>query len=113
MPLAESDVARLEATGLARDAFTERGPDGILRLRNVASTSRPGRSHCVFLAEGRCTVHALRPDGCRSYPIVLSADSGRAVRDVDCPWRAEFAVEPSAGRRLRALWRRIEHEGQR
>lgn len=111
MLLAEEDIRRLEATGRRREEFVERDEQGYAGLRNV--TREDGRRHCVFLVDDRCSVYADRPQGCRSYPLTLSADALRVVRDVDCPWRAEFPMDPAAGRRLRALLQVIVKETTR
>lgn len=42
-----------------------------------------GTQPCRYLQQGRCTIHATRPPGCKSYPI-SPLDSGMMV-DTDCP----------------------------
>lgn len=98
MTLTEDDVRRLEAAG-HRD-FCRVNDDGDLELVN-----RGGR--CVFLADGRCRVYDLRPEGCRLYPLVLNLPSGRVVRDELCPHRLEF---PVTGERAARLRRSVELE---
>ncbi len=48
-------------SGLSRDQFTVRDEPG-MRLREEAD----GR--CIFF-DGHCTVHAVRPSQCRTYPF--------------------------------------------
>lgn len=111
MLLAEDDVRRLEAAGRRREDFVERDEAGHAALRNVADAD--GKRHCVFLVDGRCSVYADRPQGCRFYPLTLSSDALRVVRDVDCPHRAEFPMDPAAGRRLRTLLQVIVKEARK
>jgi Fe-S-cluster containining protein len=92
MTLTRGDATRLEAAG-HRDFFTE-AANGDLRL-----TNRDGR--CVFLEEGRCSAYADRPDGCRSYPLVLDLDEDRVVRHDFCPHADEFRFGDDDERRLR------------
>lgn len=111
MLVSDADIARLEAAGHRREDFLVRDAQGFLQLRNVPAEG--GRSHCVFLKEGRCSVYADRPQGCRLYPLVLAPDAKRVVRDADCPWRAEFSMDPAAGRKLRQLYATILRERRR
>ena len=82
MTLTEADVARLEAAG-HHDFFFVNDEDD-LQLINVDS-------HCIFLADGRCSVHDDRPVGCRLYPLILDLSVDRVVLDTVCPWASEFA----------------------
>jgi Fe-S-cluster containining protein len=92
MTLTARDAKRLEAAG-HRD-FCRVTDQGELRLVN-----RHGR--CVFLRDGRCSVYADRPDGCRSYPLILDLDEDRVVRHDFCPHGAEFHFTDDDERRLR------------
>lgn len=94
MPLADADVARLVSAGRRRNDFAE-VRDGELRLKNVDG-------HCVFLAGGRCTVHELRPEGCRLYPLVWVEGKGPGL-DRLCPWRTEFTFGKPDEERLQKL----------
>lgn len=111
MLLSEDDIRRIEGVGKRREEFVERDADGYAALRNVTGPS--GKRHCVFLVDGRCSVYVDRPQGCRIYPLTLSADAQRVIRDADCPWRGEFPMDPAAGRRLRALLHVIVKESRR
>jgi Fe-S-cluster containining protein len=110
MPLTEDDVARLERAGKRRADFSFVDDDGTLLLVNVQDGER---RHCTFLVGGRCSVYADRPAGCRLYPFVLGPDAKRVVRDLDCPWRREFANDPAAGRRLQVVYGAIVAEAAR
>jgi Fe-S-cluster containining protein len=81
MTLTEADVERLEATG-CRDFFCVNDDDD-LQLVNVDG-------HCIFLVDGRCSVHDDRPEGCRLYPLILDLSVDRVVLDAFCPWAKEF-----------------------
>jgi Fe-S-cluster containining protein len=84
-------MARLEAMGHRREDFAVVDTDQTLILRNVEEGD--GRRHCTFLVQGRCSVYASRPHGCRTYPFVLD-ERERLIKDWDCPHREEF--EPGA-----------------
>ncbi|MHB8606436.1 MAG: YkgJ family cysteine cluster protein [Thermoplasmatota archaeon] len=111
MPLAESDIVRLVAKGHARESFVERDEFGIARLRNVAATLPREGFHCTFLVNDRCSVYADRPEGCRSYPVILTGE-GRVVRDDECPHRQLFPISIGAGRRLARLANTIDKESR-
>ena len=81
MTLTEADAARLAALG--HDDFYIVNDDHDLQLVNVDG-------HCVFLVDGRCSVHQDRPDGCRFYPLILDLSVDRVVLDSFCPWASEF-----------------------
>jgi Fe-S-cluster containining protein len=81
MTLTEADVARLEAAGYEDFYFVNDDHD--LQLLNVDG-------HCIFLVEGRCSVHDDRPEGCRLYPLILDLSVDRVVLDAVCPWADEF-----------------------
>lgn len=102
MPLTTDDIARLEALGHARASFVAWSDEGTAQLRTRDEEGKP----CFFLKEGRCSVYADRPAGCRIYPLVLN-EHGRVVRDVDCPHRAEFPMDPSAKRRIERVLSRL------
>ena len=106
MPLTSDDIARLVALGHAREGFVTYGPDGVATLRTVEPATEQGKP-CFFLREGRCSVYADRPAGCRIYPLVMN-ERGRVVRDEDCPHRAEFPMDPTAKRRIQRVLSNLE-----
>lgn len=110
MPLAEEDARRLEALGYVRADFA-RVLDGALTLRNDPTRADEQGAPCFFLQDGRCSVYADRPAGCRIYPFVLN-ERRKVVRDEDCPHRGEFRAPPGLERRLLRLVATIERESR-
>jgi Fe-S-cluster containining protein len=89
MPLLESDAARLEALGHRREEFSVVDDEHVLQLRMVGGA-------CYFFRAGRCSVHEVRPQACRLYPLVWDRDEGRVVRDTEwCPWARDFPPDPA------------------
>lgn len=109
MELCDADVRRLERAGYPSDDFSERGPDGVRRLRN-----RDG--HCYFFDadKGRCSEYARRPLGCVIYPVNMS-EGGTVVVDEGCPEAATVTRSEleDKGRRLRMLLETIRSEARR
>lgn len=109
MELCNADVARLERAGHSAEDFSERGPDGVRRLRN-----RDG--HCYFLdtEKNRCGEYARRPLGCVIYPVNVSADETVVVDEI-CPEAATVTQSEleDKGRRLRMLLETIRSEARR
>lgn len=99
MPLMEEDIARLVKLGHPRDGFVTVGPGGVTHLKTVEPAEGETLRPCYFLKGGRCSAYADRPQGCRIYPFTIT-EEGRAVRDDDCPHRAEFPHDPTAQRRI-------------
>jgi len=96
LSLLDEDVARLEADG-HRD-FAVADARGYLRLRNV-------HGHCVFLGPQGCTVYDIRPDGCRTYPLVYYEEGDEVDFDAFCPHWREFLPGPGVVLRvLRSIW---------
>ena len=81
MTLTEADVSRLKSAG--QNAFCFVNDDYDLQIVNVDG-------QCIFLANGRCSVHQDRPEGCRLYPMILDLSVDRVVLDAFCPWACEF-----------------------
>jgi Fe-S-cluster containining protein len=81
MTLTEGDVARLEVAGHRDFYFVNDDHD--LQLLNVDG-------HCIFLVDGLCSVHDVRPEGCRLYPLILDLSVDRVMLDSICPWASEF-----------------------
>ena len=106
MPLTFLDIERLTSRGHALDAFSE--PDeqeGYLRLRNTPE------GNCFFLApDGRCSVQADKPEGCRLYPFIYDEDHDAVIRDGFCPFNREFAPPEGVERSVRELIQRLEAE---
>jgi Fe-S-cluster containining protein len=102
MTLTESDVARLRAAGHQQFFFVNDDRD--LQLVNVDG-------HCIFLVDGRCSVHCDRPQGCRTYPLILDLSVDRIVLDDVCPWSSEFSFSQEDEVRLRSSV--IDEENER
>ena len=92
MTLTEADVARLESVGERDFFFVNQDLD--LQLVNIDD-------HCIFLVDGRCSVHQDRPEGCRTYPMILDLSVDRVVLDDVCPWSSEFGFGQEDEVRLR------------
>lgn len=103
MTLTEDDVSRLDAAGF--EGFARLNTEGDLELRN-----HDGR--CVLLDGGRCAAYAVRPEGCRLYPLILDLQADRVVRDDFCPHRRLFPITTAEAERLRrsVATERIEAE---
>lgn len=113
MLLTEDDVRRIAAARPGVDFHFLAG-DGYLQLRtrdgppSRGGTGRP----CVFLdPEGRCSIHADRPEGCRLYPAMWADDLRRAELDTaGCPHTDGFVLSPQAADATRRLAGRLHRE---
>jgi len=103
MTLTEVDAAQLEAAG-HRDFFFI-NDDHDLQLVNL-------EGHCVFLIDGRCSVHDDRPEGCRLYPLILDLSVDRVILDAFCPYAKEFAFTQDDAVQLRRSVTDEEREGR-
>ena len=103
MLLSEADALRLRAAvAVARPGTPDAdwmflADDGYLQLRTrdgPPAVGSPGGKPCWFLgADGRCTVWADRPEGCRLYPAVWDDGLRHAVLDTDyCPHTDGFRL---------------------
>jgi len=96
LSLLDEDLARLEAAG--HHGFAVRDDRGYLRLRNE-------RGCCVFLGREGCSVYTIRPDGCRTYPLVYYEEEDDVDFDSFCPYWREFTPGPGVVLRvLRSIW---------
>ena len=107
MLLTESDVRRIRSARPNLDFFFQ-APDGHFQLKTRDEPGRP----CVFLsAAGRCTIHEIRPEGCRLYPAVWDSATGRAHLDnAHCPHTSGFVLAPATQDAVRRLAARLERE---
>ena len=103
MTLTGADRERLEAAG-CRDFFFV-NDDHDLQLHNVDG-------HCIFLVDGRCSVHDDRPEGCRLYPLILDLTVDRVDLDAFCPWAKEFRFTRDDRVELRRSVTDEEREGR-
>lgn len=92
MTLTGADVSALESAG--HSDFARLNSRSDLELKNS-----DGR--CIFLADGRCAVYEIRPEGCRLFPLILDIGVDRVVRDEYCPHWREFSIDADAADRVR------------
>jgi Fe-S-cluster containining protein len=107
MLLTEADVERLSAARPGAD-FHFRAPDGYLQLKTRPEDTDP----CVFLTlDGRCSVHDVRPEGCRLYPGVWDEELRRThLDDEHCPHTDGFNFPRVASDAVVRLARRLRQE---
>jgi Fe-S-cluster containining protein len=79
MMLSQEDIVLLEMTGYPSKKFQCHDRKGYVKLRN-----REG--YCFFydVEKRRCRAYALRPQGCRLYPVIYSVEDG-IILDELCP----------------------------
>lgn len=104
MTLTEADVSRLESAG--RQDFCFVNDDHDLQLDNVDG-------HCIFLVNGRCSVHDDRPEGCQVYPLILDLSVDRVVLDAFCPWARGFTFTQDDRVQLRKSVAEEENEARK
>ena len=113
MLLTESDVARIGQAQPHLDFMFE-ADDGYLQLRTRdGPAARGGRGRpCVFLdPSGGCTIHAIRPEGCRLYPAVWDGVLRSASLDAEhCPHTAGFMLPRATADAVGRLADRLEAE---
>lgn len=125
MLLTDADLARLGATRPGED-FWFLADDGYLQLRTRAGPPAAGWQGgpllpvpagarprpCVFLDDaGRCSVHDVRPEGCRLYPAVWDDALRGAELDADyCPHTDGFTLDAAATDAVRRLAATLERE---
>ena len=109
MLLSEKDISRLEKQGFNRGSFVRYDRDGYAFLRN-----RQG--HCVFYdSEQRCcSVYAMRPSGCRVYPVIIDEENGVIVDSICCSQETiDESEKKRRGKTVIKLLERIEMETQK
>lgn len=113
MLLTEGDVTRIALEHPDLD-FVFSTDDGFLQLRTRPDPPLPGftGAPCLFLdGVGRCSIHAIRPEGCRLYPAVWDADHDQVLLDGDyCPHPDDFALTPQTRDAVRRLAHRLVQE---
>jgi Fe-S-cluster containining protein len=83
MILSAQDVERIKNNcpkNLRSNNFYEKTADGLFQLKNVMG-------YCVFLnpITNLCEIYALRPEGCRFYPLIYDSDKKLCILDHECP----------------------------
>jgi hypothetical protein len=104
MALLEEDIQRMESLGFARERFAVESK-GLVVLRNL-------HHRCFFHDGTRCTVYAVRPMGCRLYPVVYAEYSGTGALDRLCPFRDEFSLSSESKRGSAELFHRLIREAR-
>lgn len=67
MYITENDLRRIARhVGLSAKAFEE---TYVVRYRHVLRLRKPAKSQCHFLKADGCSVHAVKPVQCRTYPF--------------------------------------------
>lgn len=117
MLLTDADVQRIGAAHPGLD-FHFQADDGYLQLRTrdgppaIGSHAAPGAMPrpCIFLAQsGACSIHAMRPEGCRLYPAVWDDALRGAELDADyCPHTDGFAIPVATVDAVRRLADKLE-----
>jgi Fe-S-cluster containining protein len=109
MLLSEEDIRRLERKGYDRDFFAHCDSEGYVTLRNY-------RGYCVFydVEKKRCKVRAIRPLGCRSYPVVYDEEKGIVVDSI-CPAQITVTEKQKAkrGKKVLKLLEKIDAEAKK
>ena len=113
MLLTEDDLARL-ARARPGEGFWFQADDGYLQLKTrdgPAAQGGQGRPCWFLAADGRCSVHAARPEGCRLYPAVWADDLRAAEMDIDyCPHTDGFLLPQRTADAVRRLALRLHEE---
>jgi Fe-S-cluster containining protein len=109
MLLSSTDIERLERKGYGRDFFVRFDSEGYATLRNY-------RGCCVFYdaEKKRCKVRALRPLGCRIYPVIYDEAKGIVVDSI-CPSQSSVTEKQKAkgGKKVLKLLETIDIEAKR
>lgn len=113
MLLTDDDLRRLAKVRPGED-FWFLADDGYLQLKTRdGPPARGGAGRpCWFLgADGLCTVHEVRPEGCRLYPAVWADDLRAAELDKDyCPHTDGFLLPPRTADFVKRLADRLQAE---
>ncbi len=83
MILSARDVVRIKNNApenLGRKSFVKKTADGLYQLKNT-------HGYCIFFnpTTKLCEIYALRPQGCRFYPLIYDSDKKICVFDQECP----------------------------
>ena len=83
MILSARDVVRIKKNApknLRITNFVEKTTDGLFQLKNADG-------YCVFFDPTikSCKIYAVRPQGCRFYPLIYDSDKKICVLDQECP----------------------------
>ena len=108
MPLSDEDVRLLEKTGYPKEKFARRDERGYLLLRNK-------RGHCFLydMTKCLCSVYSIRPQGCRTYPVVCTDENTVLVDDL-CPRKRTVSEKElrRKGEKVLKLAKKIDSEAK-
>jgi Fe-S-cluster containining protein len=108
MLLATEDIERLLRKGYSKTFFAKLDSNGYFTLKNFDG-------FCVFYdkEKRRCNVRAIRPAGCRIYPVMYDEDKGIVIDDI-CPAADTINEKQKVkrGKRVLKLLKRIDTEAQ-
>ena len=108
MLLATEDIERLLRKGYRKTFFTKLDSKGYFTLKNF-------NGFCVFYDKEKqcCKVRAIRPAGCRIYPVIYDEDRGIVIDNI-CPARDTISEKQKAkrGKKVLKLLKRIDAEAQ-
>ena len=80
MLLTNEDIQKIELNGYSKEKFclNPKEANGFWQLRNI-------NGRCYFLNDnGKCSIYAIRPQGCRVYPLVYEISEKEVIIDIDC-----------------------------
>ena len=108
MLLTKDDIKRLQRKGYRKTFFAKLDSKGYFTLKNFDG-------FCVFYDRDkqRCKVRAIRPAGCRIYPVMYYEDKGIVIDDI-CPAGGTINEKQKAkrGEQVLKLLKRIDAEAQ-
>jgi hypothetical protein len=108
MLLSAEDIAQLEKKGYKKEFFIRIDKAGYAVLRNR-------QDRCVFFdaEKRRCRVYAVRPSGCRVYPVIFDENKG-IVADTVCKARGTVTEQEKArkGKKVLKLLERLDREAK-
>lgn len=83
MILSARDIDRIknnDPKNLRINDFVKKTTNGLFQLKNIDG-------NCVFfnLKTKLCKIYAVRPQGCRFYPLIYDSDKKACVLDQECP----------------------------
>ncbi|MHA1145983.1 MAG: YkgJ family cysteine cluster protein [Candidatus Helarchaeota archaeon] len=106
MILSNADVERISNAGY--QDFYDVDPDGFYVLKNTLDDL----PLCVFYQKNTnsCMIYAIRPKGCRFYPLIYNVDLNKCVIDDFCPRHSSFRIDGTECQELINYYAVIEAE---
>jgi Fe-S-cluster containining protein len=108
MLLATEDIERLLRKGYRKTFFAKLDPKGYFTLKNF-------NGFCVFYDKEKqhCKVRAIRPAGCRIYPVMYDENKGIVIDDI-CPAAGTINEKQKSkrGKQVLKLLKKIDAEAQ-